>query len=124
MFLKDTAFLIRVLKFFTCLEMPLNITQQRVSVWILNNRNFLFRPKLTNFIGLKSWNISHLYFKLHLLLFPMNLVLLLLFVIAVLSPRCIFYITSANTVQHDINVGYFLIRFAQTKVTLFIFVNK
>ena len=38
-----------------------------------------------------------MYFKLYLPIFPMNLVLFLVFAIAVLSPRCSFFITSRNT---------------------------
>ena len=38
-----------------------------------------------------------MYFKLYLPIFPINLVLFLIFVIAVLSPRSSFYITSRNT---------------------------
>ena len=38
-----------------------------------------------------------MYFKLYLPIFPINLVLFLIFVTAVLSPRCSFYITSRNT---------------------------
>ena len=38
-----------------------------------------------------------MYIKLYLPIFPINLVLFLIFVIAVLSPRCSFYITSRNT---------------------------
>ena len=38
-----------------------------------------------------------MYFKLYLAIFSMNLVLFLVFAIAVLSPRCSFYITSRNT---------------------------
>ena len=87
----------RVLKVFTCLEMPVNITQYQGSVDIFNIRNFVFLPKFTNFIGRKCWSTNHLYVKLNLRIFPMNLVLLLIFVIAVLSPRCSFYITSRNT---------------------------
>ena len=77
--------------------MPVNITQYRGSVGIFSNRNFAFRPKFTNFIGHTCWSINYLYFKLYLPIFPMNLTLFLVFVIAVLSPRCSFYITSRNT---------------------------
>ena len=56
-----------------------------------------FTPKFINFIGLKCWTTNHFYFKLHLPILQMNLVLLLVFVIVVLSPRCSFYITSRNT---------------------------
>ena len=86
-----------MLKFFICLEMPVNITQYRGSVGIFNNRNFAFRSKFINFIGYTSWSATHLNFKLYLPIFPMNLVLFLVFAIAVLSPRCSFYITSRNT---------------------------
>ena len=77
--------------------MPVNITQYRGSVGIFNKRNFVFRPKFTNFIGRKCWSTNHLYLKLHLPIFPMNLALFLVFLIVVLSPRCSFYITSRNT---------------------------
>ena len=83
--------------FFICLEMSVNITQYQGSVGVSNNPNFAFRPKFTNFIGHTCWSISHLYFKLYLPIFPMNLVLFLVFAIAVLSLRCSFYITSRNT---------------------------
>ena len=86
-----------VLKFFICLEMPVNITQYRGSIGIFNNRNFAFRPKFTNFIGHTCRSTNHLYFKLYLPIFPVNLALFLVFVIAVLSPRRSFYITSWNT---------------------------
>ena len=74
-----------LLIFFTCLKMPVDITQCRGSVGIFNNRNFVFRPKFSNFIGDKCWNSNHLYFS-HLyfnisMVFPMNLVLFLVFVI-------------------------------------------
>ena len=83
----------------TCLKMPVDITQYRGSVGIFNNRNFVFRPKFSNFIGLKCWSSNHLYFN-HLyfnisMIFPMNLVLFLVFVI-VLSPRRSFHITPIN----------------------------
>ena len=77
--------------------MPVNITQYRGSVGIFNNRNFAFRPKFTNFIGRACWSTNHLYFKLYLPIFPMNLVLFLVFVIAVFSPRCSFHIASRST---------------------------
>ena len=77
--------------------MPVNITQYRGSVGIFNNRNFAFRSKFTNFIGHTCWGTNHLYFKLYLPIFPMNLVLFLVSVIAVLSPRCSFDIASRNT---------------------------
>ena len=93
----DAAFFKRVLKFSTCLEMPVNITQFQVSVGIFNKRNFAFRPKFLNFIGHKCWSTNHLYFELYFTIFPMNLVLFLVFVIAVLSPKFSFYITSRNT---------------------------
>ena len=80
---------------FTCLKMPVDITQCRGSIGIFNNRNFVFRAKLSNFIGHKCWDSNHLYFKLHCLMFPMNLVFLV-FVI-VFSPRLSFHITPINT---------------------------
>ena len=80
---------------FSCLKMPVDITQYRGSVGIFNNRNFVFRSKSSNFIGHKCWNSNHLYFKLHLI-FPINLVLFLAFVI-VLTPRRSFHITPINT---------------------------
>ena len=76
--------------------MPVNITQYRWSVGIFNNRNFVFRPKFSNFGGHNCWSSNQLYFKLHYPIFPMNLVLFLVFVI-VLSPRCSFHITLSNT---------------------------
>ena len=90
----------RVFIFLTCLKMPLDITQYRRSVEIFNNRNFVFRSKFSNFIGHKYWSSNHLYFS-HLyfnisMIFPMNLVLFLVFVI-VLSPRRSFHITPINT---------------------------
>ena len=80
--------------------MPVDITQYQRSVGIFNNRNFVFRPKFSNFIGHKCWCSNHLYFN-HLylnisMIFPTNLVLLLVFVI-ILSPRRSFHITSINT---------------------------
>ena len=84
-----------MLIFFTCLKMSVDITQYRGSVGIFNNRNFVFRSKSSNFIGHKCWNSNHLYFKLHLI-FPINLVLFLAFVI-VLTPRRSFHITPINT---------------------------
>ena len=86
-----------MLKFFICLEMSVNTTQYRGSVGKFNNRNFCFRPKFTNFIGHTCWSTNHLYSKLYLPIFPMNLVFLLVFEIAVLSPRCSFYINLRNT---------------------------
>ena len=82
--------------FFTCLKMPVDITQYRGSVEIFNNRNFVFWPKFSNFIGLQCWSSNHLYFKTHHSIFPMNLVLFLVFVI-VLSPRRSFHISLINT---------------------------
>ena len=84
-----------MLIFFTCLKMSVDMTQYRGSVGIFNNRNFFFRSKSSNFIGHKCWNSNHLYFKLHLI-FPINLVLFLAFVI-VLTPRRSFHITPINT---------------------------
>ena len=116
-FLFDTSFK-RKLQFFICLEMPVNKTQYRGPVGIFNSLNFAFRPKFTNFIGntcwgtnrmyfklyLTIWNTcwstSHVYFKLYFPIFPMNLVLFLVFAFAVLSPRCSFYITSRNTTTY------------------------
>ena len=86
----------RVLILFTCLEMPVNITQYRGSVGIFNNRNFVFRPKFSNFKGHKCWSSNHLYFKLYYPISPMNLVLFLVFV-TVLSPRHSFHVTPSNT---------------------------
>ena len=77
--------------------MPVNITQYRGSVGIFNNLNFAFRPKFINFIRHTCWSTNHMYFKLYLLIFSINLVLFLVFAIAVFSPRCSFYITSRNT---------------------------
>ena len=82
---------------FTYLEMLVNITQYRGSVGILNSYNSAFRPKFINFIDHNCWHTNRLYFKLHLPICPMNLVLFLVFVILVLSPRCRFYVTSRNT---------------------------
>ena len=76
--------------------MLVNITQYRGSVGILNNRNFVFRPKLSNFIDHKCWSCNHCYFKLHYPIFPMNLALFLVYVI-VLSPKHSFHITPSNT---------------------------
>ena len=76
--------------------MPVNRTQYRGSVGIFNNRDFAFTPKFTNFIGHTCRCTNHIYFKLYLPIFPMNLVLLLVFAIAVLLPRCSFYITSRS----------------------------
>ena len=75
--------------------MPVDITQYRGSVGIFNNRNFVFRPKFSNFIGRKCWNYNHLYSNISMI-FPMNLVLFLVFVI-VFSPRCSFHKTPINT---------------------------
>ena len=86
-----------MLKFVICLEIPVNTTQYRGSVGIFNNRNFAFRPKFTNFIGHTCWSTNHMYFKLYLPIFPMNLVLFFVFRSAVLSPKCCFDITSRNT---------------------------
>ena len=96
-FLLNTTSFKRVLKFFICLKIPVNITQYRGSVGRFNNRNFPFRPKFTNFIGHTCWSTNHLYFKLYPPVFPMNLVFFLDFVIAVLSPRGSFYIASRST---------------------------
>ena len=87
----------RVLKFIIFLEMPININQYRGSVGLVNKRNFAFRPKFTKVIGNTCSSTNHLYFELYLSIFPVNLVLFLVFVIAVLSPRCNFCITSRNT---------------------------
>ena len=97
MFLLDMTSFIRVFKLFTFLEMPVNITQYRGSVGIFNNRTFAFRPKSTKFTGHTCWSTNHMYSKLYLPIFPMNLVLLLVFPTAVLAPRCSFYIISRNT---------------------------
>ena len=84
--------------------MPVNITQYRGSVGILNNRNFVFRSKFSNFIGRKNWSTNHLYCKLHYPILPMNVVLSLVFVI-VLSPRRVFQF---NFKKHwHINAGYY-----------------
>ena len=85
-----------MLIFFTCLKMLVDLTQYRGSVGIFNNRNFVFRPKFSNFLGRKCWSSNNLYFKLYYPIFPMNLILLLVFVI-VLSPRRSFHITPINT---------------------------
>ena len=74
-----------MLKFFTCLEMPVNITQYR---GVFNNCHFVFRRKFRNFIGHKCWSTDHFCFKLYLPIFPMNLVLLLVFVMIDLPPKC------------------------------------
>ena len=76
--------------------MPVDITHYRGSLGIFNNRNFFFRSKFSNFIGHKCWNSNQLYFKLYYAIFPMHLLLFLVFVI-VLSPRISFHITSINT---------------------------
>ena len=88
----------RKLIFFTRLKMPVDITQYRGSVGIFNNRTFVIRSKFSNFIGHKCWNSNHLYFKLHYPIFPVNLVLFLVFVI-VLSPRRSFHVTPVNTIH-------------------------
>ena len=67
----------RVLIFFKCLEMLVNITQYQGSVGIFNNHNFDFRPQFSKFGGHKCWSSNQLYFKLHYPIFPMNLVLFL-----------------------------------------------
>ena len=85
-----------MLKFFTWLEMPVNISQHRGSAGIFNNRSFAFRAKLAHFIGV-CWSTNYLCFKLYLPIFLMSIVLLLISVIAFLSPRCSFYITPRNT---------------------------
>ena len=72
-------------------------TQYQGSVGIFNNGNYVFRPEFINFIGHNCWSTNQFYFKLHFPIFPMNLVLLLAFVIVVLSTRCSFYITSRNS---------------------------
>ena len=101
-FLQDTTtFISRILIFNTRSKMLVDITQYRVSERIFNNRNFVFRPKFSNFLGHNRWSSNHLYFS-HLyinisMIFPMNLVLSLVFVI-VLSPRRNFHITPINTV--------------------------
>ena len=77
----DTTSFKRVLIFFTCLGMPVNITQYWGGAGIFNNLNFVFRAKFSNFIGHKCWSTNHLYFKLHYPIYPMNLVLFLVFVI-------------------------------------------
>ena len=86
-----------MLKFSTCLEIPVNITQYQGSLGTFKNRNFAFWPKFASFIGHKCWSTNHLYSKLYLSILPINLVLFLVFVITVLSLRCSFYITSRNT---------------------------
>ena len=85
----------RVLKFLVCFEV--NITHYRRSVGIINDRNFAFTPIFTNFIGNTCQSTNHLYFKLFLSIFTMNLVLFLVSAIEVLLPRCGFYITSRST---------------------------
>ena len=76
--------------------MPVDINQYRGSVGIFNNRNLVFRPKFSNFIGHKCWSSNHLDFKLHHPIFLMNLVLFLVFV-TVFSPRRSFHITKHST---------------------------
>ena len=93
----DTTSFKRVLDFVLCLEMLVNMNQYWGSAGMFNNCNFVFRPKFTDPIGHKCLSTNHLYFKLYLPMFPMNLVLLLVFVIVVLWPRCSFYTTSRNT---------------------------
>ena len=93
-FLLYTASFKRVLIFFTCLKMPVDLNQYRGSVGIFNNRYFVFRPKFSNFIDHKCWNYNHLYFNISITL-AMNLVLFLVLVI-VLSPRHSFHITPIN----------------------------
>ena len=44
---------------------------------IINNCNFDFRPKFTNFIGHKCWSNNHIYLKHQLPLFSINLVFVL-----------------------------------------------
>ena len=73
-----------------------HITQYRGLVRIFNNRNFIFRPKFSNFLGHKCSSSNHLYVKLHYPIFPMNLVLFLVFII-VLSSRHSFHRTPRNT---------------------------
>ena len=98
------GFFQRVMNFFICLEMSVNITQYQGSVGIFNNHNFAFRPKFTNFIGNTCWSTNHMHFKLYLPIFPMNLLLFLVFAIPVLSPRCSF----SNLEKHlYINTGYY-----------------
>ena len=46
-------FLQEVSQIFTCLEMPVNITQYQRSVGLFSNQNFAFRPKFTKVIGHK-----------------------------------------------------------------------
>ena len=82
---------------FLCLEMSVKIIHYRGSVAIFNNRNFAFRPKFTNFIKHMCWSTNRSYFRLYLPIVLMNLVLFLVFIIAVLSPRCSFSITSRKT---------------------------
>ena len=84
--------------------MPVDITQYRGSVGIFNNRNFFFRSKFSNFIGHKCWNSNQLYFKLYYAIFPMNLLLFLVFVI-VLSPRISLHIINTGTSMLVINVA-------------------
>ena len=76
--------------------MPVNKKQYRESVGIFKNRNFVFRPRFSNFIGHKCWNSIYLYFKLRYPIFPINLVSFLAFGI-VLSPSCSFHLTPTNT---------------------------
>ena len=76
--------------------MPVDITQYQGSVGIFNNGNFVFRPQFSIFIGLKCWSSNHWYFKLRYPIFPINLVLFLVFVI-VPSTRRSFDIAPINT---------------------------
>ena len=93
----ETTSFKNVLKLLICLEMPVNRTQYRGSAGLFNNRNFTSRPKSINFIGHTCWSTNYIYFKLYLPIFPMNLVLFLVFGIAVYSPRCSFYLTLRKT---------------------------
>ena len=62
----------------------------------IQHLNFVFKSKFSNFLGHKCWSSNHLYFKLYYPMFPMNLILSLVFVI-VLSPRRRFHITPIKT---------------------------
>ena len=94
----DTTSFQTVYKFFTCLEMPVNITQYRGSVGIFNNRNFPFRPQV---LERKS-----LIFQTTSSGISIEFSTVFAFVVIVLSPRCSFFITSRNTCAS--NAGYYL----------------
>ena len=85
-----------MLKFFTYLEIPVNLTHYRGSVDIFNI--ILFLGQDSQIIGHKCWSAIHFYVKEHLPIFPMNLVLFFVFVIGFFfSPSFNFHLTSRNT---------------------------